>query len=64
MTRIGDVILTARRAAGLTQEELAARLGITQAALSRYENDLREPDDEAIAKISEDLPVPGAPSSR
>ena len=57
MTRIGDVILTARRAAGLTQEELAARLGITQAALSRYENDLREPDDEAIAKISEALDV-------
>lgn len=55
MTRIGDVILTARRAAGLTQEELALRLGITQAALSRYENDLREPDDEAVAKISEAL---------
>lgn len=34
MTRVGDVILTARRAAGLTQDELAARLGITQAALS------------------------------
>lgn len=57
MTRIGDVILTARRAAGLTQEELATRLGITQAALSRYENDLREPDDEAVAKISEALDV-------
>lgn len=53
MTRIGDVILTAR----LTQEELATRLGITQAALSRYENDLREPDDEAVAKISEALDV-------
>lgn len=57
MTRIGDVMLTARRAAGLTQEELAARLSITQAALSRYENDLREPDDEAVAKISEALDV-------
>jgi len=41
----------------LTQEELAARLGITQAALSRYENDLREPDDVAVAKISEALDV-------
>ena len=41
----------------MTQEELAARLGITQAALSRYENDLREPDDVAVAKISEALDV-------
>ncbi len=57
MTKIGDVILTTRRAAGLTQEDLAARLGITQAALSRYENDLREPDDLAVARISEALEV-------
>jgi transcriptional regulator with XRE-family HTH domain len=55
MTKVGDVILTARRAVSLTQEELAARLGITQAALSRYENDLREPDGDAVARISEAL---------
>ncbi|MCQ3814749.1 MAG: helix-turn-helix domain-containing protein [Acidimicrobiia bacterium] len=36
-------IATARRAKGLTQSELADHLGITQAALSRYENDLRQP---------------------
>lgn len=57
MTGIGDVILTARRAAGLTQEELAERLGITQAALSRYENDLREPDDEIVERLSQVLDV-------
>ena len=57
MSEIGDVILTARRAAGLTQEELADRLGITQAALSRYESDLREPDDEIVARMSEVLDV-------
>lgn len=55
--RIGDVILVLRRAADITQEELAARLGITQAALSRYENDLREPDDDMLAKLSEALGV-------
>ncbi|MEB3072068.1 helix-turn-helix domain-containing protein [[Mycobacterium] vasticus] len=55
MNQIGDVILTARRAAGLTQEELAERLGITQAALSRYENNLREPDDAAVERMSEIL---------
>lgn len=57
MNQIGDVILTARRAAGLTQEELANRLGITQAALSRYENDLREPDDEMVARMSDILDI-------
>lgn len=57
MNQIGDVILTARRAAGVTQEELANRLGITQAALSRYENDLREPDDDIVARLSEALDV-------
>jgi Zn-dependent peptidase ImmA (M78 family)/transcriptional regulator with XRE-family HTH domain len=57
MNQIGDVILTTRRAAGLTQEELADRLGITQAALSRYENDLREPDDAMVARMSEILDV-------
>lgn len=57
MSQIGDVILTARRAAGLTQEELADRLGITQAALSRYENDLRAPDDATVERMSEILGV-------
>lgn len=57
MNRIGDVILTVRRAAGLTQEDLAQRLGITQAALSRYENDLREPDDDMLSRMSEILDV-------
>ena len=37
-TTIGDVILVLRRAAGMTQADLADRLGITQTALSRYEN--------------------------
>lgn len=39
----------------MTQEELCERLGITQAALSRYENDLREPDAETLARIGEAL---------
>jgi transcriptional regulator with XRE-family HTH domain len=49
--------LTARRAAGLTQEELADQLGITQAALSRYENDLANPDDATVEWMSEILDV-------
>lgn len=55
--RVGDVILVLRRAADITQEGLAEKLGITQAALSRYENDLREPDEEMLCKLAEALGV-------
>lgn len=55
--RVGDVILVLRRAADITQEGLAEKLGITQAALSRYENDLREPDEEMLGKLAEALGV-------
>ncbi len=54
---IGDVILVLRRAANITQEELAQRLGITQASLSRYENNLRSPDESALEAIAEALGV-------
>ncbi|PPJ27234.1 XRE family transcriptional regulator [Nocardia nova] len=57
MNRIGDVILTARRAAGITQEELAETLGVTQAALSRYENNLRTPEPEMAEAIAKALGV-------
>ncbi|AKU15106.1 helix-turn-helix domain-containing protein [Luteipulveratus mongoliensis] len=57
MTRIGEVIATARRAHGLTQEQLAKLAGVTQAALSRYENDLREPDDGVLDQIAHALGV-------
>ncbi|WP_300591227.1 XRE family transcriptional regulator [Microbacterium sp.] len=55
--RVGDIILVLRRAAEITQEELAEKLGITQAALSRYENDLREPDDEMVGRLADALGV-------
>lgn len=54
---IGDVLLVLRRAAGMTQEELADRGGITQAALSRYENNMREPDDETAERLAAALKV-------
>jgi Zn-dependent peptidase ImmA (M78 family)/plasmid maintenance system antidote protein VapI len=55
MNRIGDVILTARRAVGMTQDELVTALGVTQAALSRYENNLRMPEPEIIDRLAEVL---------
>ena len=57
MNQVGDVILVARRAAGMTQGDLADQLGITQAALSRYENNLREPDGEMLERMSKVLDV-------
>lgn len=57
MTALGEVLETARRAQGLTQAELAERAGITQAALSRYENDLREPETDTLQRLADALGV-------
>lgn len=57
MTRLGEVLETARRAQGLTQAELAEAAGVTQAALSRYENDMRDPEAEVLARLARVLGV-------
>jgi Zn-dependent peptidase ImmA (M78 family)/transcriptional regulator with XRE-family HTH domain len=57
MSSLGEAITTARRALGFTQEELAEAAGVTQAALSRYENDLREPESEALTRLADALGV-------
>lgn len=54
---LGEAIVTLRRANGLTQRDLADRANITQAALSRYENELRSPDAAAVAKLADSLGV-------
>lgn len=54
---MGDALLVLRRAAGLTQGQLAERVGITQATLSRYENDLRDVDGDAMEKLATALGV-------
>ena len=38
---------------GMTVEQLAAKLSCTKAAVSQYENDKRDPDDETVNKIAE-----------
>lgn len=57
MSELGEVIETARRAKGWTQAELAGKAGITQATLSRYESGLRQPDEDAIARVAAALGV-------
>lgn len=41
---IGNVILSLRKRKGITQEELAAELGVTAAAVSKWENGYTLPD--------------------
>lgn len=55
--QFGEAITTARRARGLTQEQLAERAGVLQGPLSRYENDLRQPDDATVERIAGALGV-------
>lgn len=57
MSNLGEVLETARRAQGLTQEGLAEAVGIRQAALSRYEHGLRHPDDDILSKLADVLDV-------
>lgn len=60
MTAVGDTIVTARRAAGMTQEQLRTELGVTQAALSRWESNLREPDRAMLERLADALGVTSA----
>ncbi len=54
---LGEALVTLRRAKGLTQKALAAEAGITQATLSRYENELRDPADGPIGTLADALGV-------
>lgn len=51
-------IKKARQLRGISQNQLADKLGITQQAISRYENDSRTPDEEILKKMSHILTVP------
>lgn len=57
---IGERLRAARRASGLTQQELGRRIGVTNVAVSKYERDLVTPDGERLVHLSEALGVPVA----
>lgn len=57
MSTFGEVLETARRAKGWTQARLASEIGTTQVAVSRYENDLRDPTPEVFARLADALGV-------
>ena len=52
MSGLGETLLVARKAQGLTQDDVCDMLDIKQATLSRYENDQRVPDEDTLAKFA------------
>ncbi len=52
MISIGNTIKTLRKAKGVTQEEVARKLGVSYQAVSKYENEVAQVDILSIQKIS------------
>ena len=52
---LGDWIREERKKAGLTQGELAERIGVTSATITRYEKGQREPNYSQLLKIEKVL---------
>ncbi|MBQ9461480.1 MAG: helix-turn-helix transcriptional regulator [Clostridia bacterium] len=48
---LGSKIKQLRKQAGMTQSELAGRLGISPSAVGMYEQDRREPDRRILSKL-------------
>lgn len=55
--QIGKVIRTYRKKKGLTQEEMANRLGVTTPAVNKWENGVSQPDIQLLAPIARLLDV-------
>ena len=49
----GNMIATLRKEHGMTQLELAEKVGVTDKAVSKWERDLSYPDVNSIPKLAE-----------
>lgn len=56
---MGKRIQELRKAAGLTQDQLATKIGVSMAAVRNYENGLREPNSKAMAALESFFNVSG-----
>lgn len=54
-TTMGQLIAAKRKELGLTQQELADRMGVTDKAVSKWERDLSCPDVSAITHLAGEL---------
>ena len=50
---MGQIIATKRKELGMTQMELAERMGVTDKAVSKWERDLSYPDVNSLPKLAE-----------
>ena len=55
--KLGKKIRQARKNAGLTQQELANKIGVTQAMVSYYEKDIKKQTIEVTKRIASVLNV-------
>lgn len=55
MKDFGALLETARRAEGLSQRQLADAVGVSQAAIYRYEKNSHAPDDESLERLASAL---------
>ena len=58
--RIGDAIRRERKKAGLSQGELADRLGITRSLIGQYERGIRNPKPFTVQRIADALGIHSA----
>lgn len=58
MSNEGDYIKIARQKAGLTQKQLAEKVGLATITIQQYERNLREPRLENLKKIAHALNIP------
>ena len=54
---MGQIISTIRKEKGMTQKDIAEKLGITDKAVSKWERDIAFPDTATIPKLAEILGV-------
>ena len=57
MKSIGETIASLRKEKGMTQNELAEKMNVTDKAVSKWERDLSCPDINTISKLSDVLNV-------
>lgn len=53
----GEEIRAARKRKGLTQKQLAEKMGVTETYISQYERDLRRPKPETVRRIAAALEI-------
>lgn len=49
---IGERLMIYRKRAGLTKKELAERAGISVSTVTKYENDVSNPDHEILSRMA------------